>query len=115
MDLDPTPDDLTKPVLTKFFDTYLELRDDLLKTIQKRYAKRSAPVPNTLENQAMFPVGAEPLSNPLGTAPGIYFVKDDRHFFAVPGVPVEMENILQEFIFPNSAVSWVIFLIIKNC
>jgi nicotinamide-nucleotide amidase len=99
--LGPTPDDLTKPVLTKFFDTYLELRDDLLKTIQKRYAKRGTQVPETLENQAMFPVGAEALSNPLGTAPGIYFVKDDRHFFAVPGVPVEMENILQEFILPK--------------
>ena len=99
--LGPTPDDLTKPVLTKFFDTYLELRDDLLKTIQERYAKRGVLAPQTLENQAMFPAGAEPMSNPLGTAPGIYFVKDDRHFFSIPGVPVEMENILQEFILPK--------------
>lgn len=99
--LGPTPDDLTKPVITKFFDTYLERRDDLLQIIKERFTKRGMPVPQTLEDQAMFPAGAQPLSNPLGTAPGIYFVKDDRHVFAVPGVPSEMENILKEFILPN--------------
>jgi len=99
--LGPTPDDLTKPVIAKFFDTYLERRDDLLEILKERFSKRGMPVPQTLEDQAMFPAGGQPLSNPLGTAPGIYFVKDDRHVFAVPGVPSEMENILKEFILPN--------------
>lgn len=99
--LGPTPDDLTKPVITKFFDTYLELREDLLEVIRKRYEKRGLPPPNSIEDQAMFPAGAETLNNPVGTAPGIYFVREDRHFFAVPGVPSEMENILQEFILPK--------------
>ena len=99
--LGPTPDDLTKPVITKFFDTYLELREDLLDIIKDRFEKRGITPPETLEDQAMFPAGAQALSNPLGTAPGIYFVKDDRHVFAVPGVPSEMENILKEFILPK--------------
>ncbi len=96
-----TPDDLTKPVITKFFDTYLELREDLLEIIRERYEKRGLPPPTTLEDQAMFPAGAESMNNPVGTAPGIYFIKEDRHFFAVPGVPSEMENILREFILPK--------------
>jgi nicotinamide-nucleotide amidase len=99
--LGPTPDDLTKPVITKFFDTYLELRDDLLQIIRDRYEKRGLTPPETLDEQAMFPAGAQALGNPMGTAPGIYFVKGDRHVFAVPGVPSEMENILKEFILPN--------------
>ena len=99
--LGPTPDDLTKPVITKFFDTYLELRDDLLEIIRNRYEKRGIAPPETLDEQAMFPAGAQAMGNPMGTAPGIYFVKGDRHVFAVPGVPSEMENILKEFVLPN--------------
>jgi nicotinamide-nucleotide amidase len=99
--LGPTPDDLTKPVISKFFESELEFREDLLEIIRDRFRERGLPDPERLEEQAMFPSGAELMSNPLGTAPGIYFVKEDRHFFAVPGVPAEMKNIMQEFILPK--------------
>ncbi len=51
-------------------------------------------------NQTMILGGTERLHNPLGTAAGIYLKRKDRHLFAVPGVPPEMEQMFDEQIEP---------------
>jgi molybdopterin-biosynthesis enzyme MoeA-like protein len=45
---------------------------------------------------AMLPEGAEPLQNPVGTAPGVIIKVNDTFLIALPGVPSEMEAIFDE-------------------
>jgi nicotinamide-nucleotide amidase len=60
-------------------------------------------MPAIVQSQALQPQGAELLANPVGTAPGIVF-QDSEHFFAaLPGVPAEMEALMEQAIVPYLA------------
>jgi len=47
---------------------------------------------------ATFPVGTDPVTNPIGTAPAMRTVMDDTVLFVLPGVPAEMEAIFKDTI-----------------
>jgi nicotinamide-nucleotide amidase len=49
----------------------------------------------------MVPVGGEPLSNPIGTAPGIWLKIGDKIMVAMPGVPSEMYRMFNEQVRPR--------------
>ena len=49
---------------------------------------------------ATLPEKAEPISNPIGTAPGVRVDLQGTSLFALPGVPAEMESIFAETIAP---------------
>jgi len=49
---------------------------------------------------AKMPVGAKPLPNPVGSAPGILVEVDTRLVIVLPGVPAEMEAIFTEHVEP---------------
>jgi nicotinamide-nucleotide amidase len=49
----------------------------------------------------MLPVDAEIIPNKRGTAPAMYFEKDGRHAFCLPGVPHEMKNMVSGDILPR--------------
>src|SRR5262249_17915573 len=51
--------------------------------------------------QRMFRVGAEPLPNPIGTAPGIWMRIGSCHVAAMPGVPSEMFRMYEEQVKPR--------------
>ena len=51
--------------------------------------------------QALFPRGAEPLPNPVGTAPGIWMRDRPRDVACLPGVPHEMRRMFQEQVVPR--------------
>jgi nicotinamide-nucleotide amidase len=51
--------------------------------------------------QADVPKGAEPIPNPIGTAPGIRAEVDGKVVYAVPGVPYEMQLMVQEHVLPD--------------
>ncbi len=51
--------------------------------------------------QALLPVGAETLYNPVGTAPGFAMEIGGCRFFFLPGVPHEMERMLREDVLPR--------------
>jgi nicotinamide-nucleotide amidase len=62
------------------------------------------PERNTI--QAMFPAGSEPIENPHGTAPGIWFElpRPDGsicRIAAMPGVPSEMKPMFRERVLPR--------------
>ena len=48
--------------------------------------------------QAYIPAGAKPISNDLGTAPGIFAQTKNKLFFSMPGVPSEMKQMFDEFV-----------------
>ena len=98
--LGPTNDDLTRPVLANYFEMELEHRPDILERIEARFKDRGIEMPRSVEVQAEFPRGAEPIENNFGTAPGIFIRRDDCLLFSLPGVPREMRGMLDDFVIP---------------
>ncbi len=99
--LGPTKDDLTKHVLTDYFEDRLEYRPEIFEHIEALFAKMGR-VPNALNRpQADFPVKAELLRNAMGTAQGMLWTEHGRRYVSMPGVPYEMKHILETGVLPR--------------
>jgi nicotinamide-nucleotide amidase len=94
--LGPTPDDLTRQAISLFFNRKLILHEETLAHIRKMFEVRKLKMPEVNRNQAMIPEGADIISNPVGTAPGLMLEKSDTYYFFLPGVPIEMERMFTE-------------------
>lgn len=92
--LGPTHDDITKPVLTEYFNDKMDLNQNVLKDLKVMFDKRGWVLNERNSEQAMTPSKAIPLKNTVGTAPGLYFNVDYKKIIALPGVPAEMKAIL---------------------
>ncbi len=99
--LGPTHDDLTKPLIAKFFDLPIVFRNDILEEVRAIYSKRQMDFIETSRTQAEFPQGATVIRNVHGTAPGIWVERKGRIFAAMPGVPEEMRAMLRDFVLPK--------------
>jgi nicotinamide-nucleotide amidase len=98
--LGPTADDLTKKAVVKAFKRNLIFHQEILKQIEESFRKRSTPMPQINQNQALIPQGAKALTNLWGVAPGIFLEDEKNLFFALPGVPVEMRWMLENEVLP---------------
>jgi nicotinamide-nucleotide amidase len=98
--LGPTDDDLTRQAMAKFLGVELQLHDDLLEKIERFFAGRALPMPERNKIQAYIPAGAGALPN-VGTAPGLRAESRGKLFFALPGVPMEMERMFTESVAPE--------------
>ena len=94
--LGPTHDDITKPILVKYFKDELVLHDDILEHVRKFFAKRNIVMPETNVGQAMMPSRSKVIWNHYGTAPGIWMEEKGRVFVAMPGVPFEMKAMIED-------------------
>ena len=99
--LGPTKDDITKKTLTKYFDTTLEIDEKVLEMIKGYFEKRGYEMQDIHRQQAAMPASATPLYNRLGTAPGMWFEKNDTVFVSMPGVPLEMHILMDEHVTPR--------------
>ncbi len=96
--LGPTGDDLTRQAFAEFLGVKLQLQAELLERIEGFFSVRKVPMPETNKIQAYIPTGATVLENKLGTAPGFMVCKNDKLFFVMPGVPVEMKQMFEQSI-----------------
>ena len=101
--LGPTFDDKTLEGIAKSLNRKLELNQKALQMVKEKYeayakAGKIEEVEMTPHRvkMAMLPEGAEPLQNPVGTAPGVIMKFEDTFLVALPGVPSEMEAIFDE-------------------
>jgi nicotinamide-nucleotide amidase len=92
--LGPTDDDLTRQAFAEFLGVELQLQNDLLEKIRERFAQRNLDMPENNRIQAYIPAGAKALEN-IGTAPGIMAEHEGKLFIALPGVPMEMEQMFE--------------------
>ncbi len=99
--LGPTSDDVTRPVLARYFKAQLVFREDIYQKIAAVFEKRGIKMPENNRVQAYFPDNAELLPNIVGSAPGMKFSRDERLYYVLPGVPREMEAMLEEIIAPQ--------------
>ena len=99
--LGPTPDDLTREAIAEVMGVELERRDDLIEWVSALFTSRGREMPDNNLRQCDIPVGAEPISNSVGTAPGVRAPIGDKVVYAVPGVPYEMQLMMNEHVLPD--------------
>jgi nicotinamide-nucleotide amidase len=99
--LGPTSDDLTKPLLAKYFNCDLKIHDEALAEITEFFKSRGRELTELNKQQAALPAVCEKITNPVGTAPGMWFNKGDKVFMSMPGVPHEMKKMMTEQVLPR--------------
>jgi nicotinamide-nucleotide amidase len=99
--LGPTVDDLSQEIAAKAAGVDLALNEEWLATMESFFAKRSRTMSPNNRKQAVLPVTAEILDNPIGTACGFAMDIGKARFFFTPGVPRELRRMLEEQIVPR--------------
>ncbi|MFW9902855.1 MAG: molybdopterin-binding protein [Candidatus Thorarchaeota archaeon] len=99
--LGPTWDDSTANFLAKALDVNTEINIEALSIVTQRYKELfdkglvdTAEITPARKKMAILPVGSETIDNPVGTAPGIFFIHkiSNTWIFCLPGVPREMKE-----------------------
>lgn len=101
--LGPTGDDITREAVAEALSRPLRSDPEILKGIEERCASFGRTLEKPAQKQALFPEGARPLPNPLGTAPGFVLEWEGKILIALPGVPDEMKAIFTERVLPMLA------------
>ena len=100
--LGPTHDDLSREGLADALGEELTEDPTLLAALEERF-RGASPMPATNRRQAMLVPSAEPLANPIGSAPGWWVERDDVIVALMPGVPSEMRRMWAEQVRPRLA------------
>jgi nicotinamide-nucleotide amidase len=99
--LGPTEDDLTRWALADAMGSGLIIDEGCLAEIEEFFGRRGRTMIDANKVQAMIPVGAEAISNRMGTAPGIAADVGGAKVYVTPGVPSEMKCMYVEQIAPG--------------
>ncbi|MCW8805118.1 MAG: molybdopterin-binding protein, partial [Ignavibacteriaceae bacterium] len=99
--LGPTHDDVTRKSIVDFFNSELIENKEVLEDIQKLFEKRKRKVTDVNVDQAKVPKIAEVIRNQLGTAPGLWIEVDQKIYVVMPGVPYEMEAMMEFTVIPK--------------
>lgn len=94
--LGPTLDDVTRHVAADIFSSDFVFNEEVAKDLEKRYGKDLS----SLKDQATVPVKAHLLKNHVGTAPGFVFRENNKTLILLPGVPPEMQPMLDKEVMP---------------
>ena len=100
--LGPTKDDITKKTIAEYFNDTLvrsALVEENIKDLWHKYVRQTLLQVNL--DQALVPSQATVLMNTLGTAPGMWMEKNDKVFVSLPGVPFEMEGLIDVEVVPK--------------
>ncbi len=99
--LGPTNDDLTKPLLAKYFNVGFKLNASALDEITKLFESKGREITEPNRKQAELPENCTKLTNKMGTAPGMWFEERNTIFVSMPGVPYEMQEIMTSEVLPR--------------
>lgn len=105
--LGPTFDDKTLEGIAKALNGKLKINQKALKMVREKYEayvkkgkmKEVELTPHRVK-MATIPERAEPLPNPVGTAPGVIIKDEETFLIALPGVPSEMKAIFERSVEP---------------
>src|SRR5689334_3165980 len=117
--LGPTADDITKPLLCKYFGGTLVVNEQVLAHVKYLFEKvfrRPGPILERNLKQAEVPDVCTVLMNERGTAPGMWFEVPSKSsalggetsedsgrkiFVSLPGVPNEMKGLMKKEVLPR--------------
>lgn len=113
--LGPTADDITKPLLAKYFNSDWKTDDQTVKHIHylfEQIFKRDVTERNL--KQAIVPEACQVLFNEKGTAPGMWFERNGKVFISLPGVPHEMKHMVSKTVLPRIKSTFQMSVIIHQ-
>jgi len=100
--LGPTHDDRTLDAVSALLGRELHTDEGMVRSLRERFRKRGLPdLPASNLRQARIPEGSSILENRLGTAPGIQFDLPGQRVVLLPGVPREMQLLMEEHVLPG--------------
>jgi len=99
--LGPTHDDITKKTVADVFDCEMVKNEQVLSHIEDIFERRGFRMSESNIEQADVPTACEVLINKMGTAPGMWFEKDQRYLAVLPGVPHEMKYLMSVVVSPK--------------
>jgi nicotinamide-nucleotide amidase len=99
--LGPTSDDLTKPLLAKYFNCELVMNEEALAEVTAFFKSRGREMTEMNRQQAALPSACTKITNPIGTAPGMWFDRKGKIFMSMPGVPHEMKKMMTDRVIPK--------------
>jgi len=106
--LGPTFDDKTLEGIAKALSQSLKVNSEAIKMVEDKYHQylKEGRIEEKVKltppriKMATLPEKAQPLHNPIGTAPGVLMKHSGTTIIALPGVPSEMEAIFDESVQP---------------
>ncbi len=99
--LGPTKDDITKKTLAEFFGSAMRYDEPVAAHVERMLASRGIAFNDLNRGQALVPACCTVLFNAHGTAPGMWFEHDGKVIVSLPGVPFEMEHLMQDEVMPR--------------
>ena len=106
--LGPTADDITKPLLNKYFGGELVVDEGALQNVKYIFEKvLHRPMIERNLQQAEVPDTCKVIQNKRGTAPGMWFEKDGKVFVSMPGVPFEMKGMMDDYVIPELSAHFI--------
>ena len=98
--LGPTVDDPTRAAVARALGVDIVFRPDLWEQILARFSRYNRQASENNRKQAYIPAGSIPVSNPVGTAPSFIAETGTSVIISLPGVPREMEYLMQNAVLP---------------
>jgi competence/damage-inducible protein CinA-like protein len=98
--LGPTVDDVTREGVAQALNVKLEFRDELWDQIVERFKAFGREPTENNRSQATVPKDSIGIENKVGTAPGFIAEKDGKAVISLPGVPAELEHLLEHEVLP---------------
>ncbi|WGS64526.1 nicotinamide-nucleotide amidohydrolase family protein [Marinitoga aeolica] len=96
--LGSTNDDITRDAVSEFLNEDLIFNKEIFDNIHMRY-KKFGKTPNKLiKKQAFVFKNSLILKNDIGSAPGLYITKYNKHYILLPGPPNEAIDIFKKFL-----------------
>lgn len=99
--LGPTKDDITKKTLAEMFGSRLVNDPVVAAHVERMLTERGIAFNELNRSQALVPACCTVLFNAHGTAPGMWFEDEGRVVVSLPGVPFEMEHLMQDEVMPR--------------
>ncbi|MFN5355304.1 MAG: competence/damage-inducible protein A [Bacteroidota bacterium] len=99
--LGPTKDDITKKTLSDYFGVPLVFSDEAYKNVEAFFQQRGRTVSpiNRLLSEVL--EGCQVLENKKGTAPGMWMEHEGVVYVSMPGVPYEMQYLMEAEVIPR--------------
>src|SRR5262249_9024172 len=98
--LGPTSDDVTREGVAAALGRSLTVAPAVLAAIERRFQALGWKMPAVNRRQAAVIAGAEVLTNPRGSAPGMRIEALGATLFLLPGVPRELAGMLADHVEP---------------
>ncbi len=92
--LGPTFDDMTVESISMALGIDLEVNSKAFEALEKRYRERDLDFTEARLKMTRLPKGADAILNPVGSAPGVILRHEGKTILMLPGVPGEMEALL---------------------